>query len=137
MVAQRTFNPWVLGSSPRRRTAWPADTRQPRDLDDFLVAVLVAVGLAAGPQSALPIRSAASVMTGGMTWAYLDAMLIWEWPRICMTTHWSTPWASRSEAAVCVASCTRASRLPAAWSRAFQHERFGEILTLFNSGSKK
>ncbi len=36
-----------------------------------------------------------------------------------MTTRWSTPWASSSEAAACRASCTRASWLPAALSRVF------------------
>jgi hypothetical protein len=40
----------------------------------------------------------------------MEVMLIWEWPSICMTTRWSTPWASKRVAAVCRASCTRASR---------------------------
>ena len=47
MVEQRTFNPWVQGSSPWRPT--PSDLgfyRQVARLDPFLVAVLVAVASA-------------------------------------------------------------------------------------------
>ena len=99
---QPTFNPLVQGSSPWRPT-FDQGFHQ-------LVQVISRSGCSwvhVSPHNARPIRSAASVMTSGRTWAYLEVMLICEWPRISITTRWSTPWASKRVAAVCRASWTR------------------------------
>jgi hypothetical protein len=74
---------------------------------------------AGGPQSALPIRSAASRPRAGMTWLYVSVVVrICAWPSTSMTTRGCTPSDSSSVAAVCRPSWRRTSRTPASCRRA-------------------